>query len=61
MGIIDRVLRIVVGPALIAAALGLHGPAYQSVGLGLERHRADHNRADRLCPPPLYRAGHQDL
>lgn len=31
MGMIDRVLRIVVGLALIAAALGLYGPAYQSV------------------------------
>jgi len=31
MGTIDRVLRIVLGLALIGAALGLFGPAYQSV------------------------------
>ena len=31
IGTIDRVLRIVVGLGLIAAALGLFGPAYQSV------------------------------
>jgi hypothetical protein len=31
MGTIDRVLRIVFGLALIGAALGLFGPAYQSV------------------------------
>ena len=31
VGTIDRVLRIVVGLALIAAALGLFGPAYQTV------------------------------
>ncbi|KAB2920754.1 MAG: DUF2892 domain-containing protein [Hyphomicrobiaceae bacterium] len=31
VGMIDRILRIVVGLALIAAALGLYGPAYQSV------------------------------
>ena len=31
VGTIDRVLRIVIGLALIAAALGLYGPAYQSV------------------------------
>jgi hypothetical protein len=31
IGSIDRFLRIVVGLALIAAALGLFGPAYQSV------------------------------
>ena len=31
VGAIDRVLRIVVGLALIAAALGLFGPAYQTV------------------------------
>ncbi len=31
VGMIDRVLRIVVGLALIAAALGLYGPAYQTV------------------------------
>lgn len=31
MGTVDRVLRIVVGLALIGAALGVYGPAYQSV------------------------------
>jgi Protein of unknown function (DUF2892) len=31
VGTIDRVLRIVVGLALIAAALGLFGAAYQTV------------------------------
>jgi hypothetical protein len=31
VGGIDRVLRVVVGVTLIAAALGLFGPAYQSV------------------------------
>ncbi len=31
IGTIDRLLRSVVGLALIAAALGLFGPAYQSV------------------------------
>jgi hypothetical protein len=31
VGTIDRVLRIAVGLALIATALGLFGPAYQSV------------------------------
>ena len=31
VGIIDRVLRIVVGLALIGVALGLFGPAYQTV------------------------------
>jgi len=31
VGTIDRVLRIVVGLALIAAALGLFGSAYQTV------------------------------
>lgn len=31
MGTIDRVLRIVLGLALVGAALGLFGPAYQSV------------------------------
>ena len=31
VGMLDRVLRIVVGLALIAVALGLFGPAYQSV------------------------------
>jgi len=31
MGTIDRVLRIVLGLALIGAALGPFGPAYQSV------------------------------
>jgi len=31
VGSIDRILRVVVGIALIAAALGLFGPAYQSV------------------------------
>jgi hypothetical protein len=31
VGIVDRALRIVVGLALIAAALGLYGPAYQTV------------------------------
>jgi hypothetical protein len=31
MGTIDRLARIIVGLALIAAALGLFGPAYQSV------------------------------
>jgi hypothetical protein len=30
IGIIDRILRIIVGLALIAAALGLYGPAYQT-------------------------------
>jgi hypothetical protein len=30
-GTIDRVLRILVGLALIAAAVGLFGPAYQTV------------------------------
>lgn len=31
VGGVDRLLRIVVGLALIAAALGLFGPAYASV------------------------------
>ena len=31
VGTIDRVLRIVVGLALVAAAVGLLGPAYQTV------------------------------
>lgn len=31
VGLIDRVLRIVLGLALIAVALGLFGPAYQTV------------------------------
>lgn len=31
VGIVDRALRIVVGLALIAVALGLYGPAYQTV------------------------------
>lgn len=31
VGSIDRLLRIVVGLALIGAALGLYGPAYTSV------------------------------
>ena len=31
VGAIDRVLRIVLGLGLIAAALGLYGPAYQTV------------------------------
>lgn len=31
VGTINRVLRIVVGFALIATALGLFGPAYQTV------------------------------
>jgi hypothetical protein len=31
LGTIDRVLRIVVGLALLASALGLFGAAYQSV------------------------------
>lgn len=31
VGTIDRVLRIVVGLALIAVALGFFGPAYQTV------------------------------
>lgn len=31
VGGIDRILRIIVGLALIAAAYGLFGPAYQSV------------------------------
>jgi len=31
IGTIDRALRIIVGLALIAAALGLYGPAYTSV------------------------------
>ncbi len=30
-GIVDRVLRVTVGLVLIAAALGLFGPAYTSV------------------------------
>lgn len=30
-GIIDRALRVIVGLVLIAAALGLFGPAYTSV------------------------------
>jgi hypothetical protein len=30
-GTIDRIARIVIGLALIVAALGLFGPAYQSV------------------------------
>ena len=30
VGIIDRVLRIVVGLALIATAVGLFGPSYQT-------------------------------
>jgi hypothetical protein len=34
MGMIDRVLRIVVGLAMIAAALGLYGPAYSRSGPG---------------------------
>lgn len=31
VGLTDRVMRIVVGLALIAVALGLFGPAYQTV------------------------------
>jgi hypothetical protein len=31
VGTIDRVVRIVVGMALIAAVYGLYGPAYQTV------------------------------
>ena len=31
VGAIDRVLRIIVGLALIGTALGLYGPAYASV------------------------------
>lgn len=31
VGTIDRILRILVGLALIGAALGLYGPAYTSV------------------------------
>jgi hypothetical protein len=31
VGTIDRAARIVIGLSLIAAALGLFGPAYQSV------------------------------
>ena len=31
VGLVDRVLRVVVGLLLIAAALGLYGPAYTSV------------------------------
>jgi hypothetical protein len=31
VGMIDRIVRILAGLALIAAALGLFGPAYQSV------------------------------
>jgi hypothetical protein len=31
VGLIDRGLRMVAGLALIAAALGLYGPAYQSI------------------------------
>jgi hypothetical protein len=31
IGTIDRIARIVIGLALIAAALGLFGPAYQAV------------------------------
>ena len=31
IGTIDRVLRIAVGLALIATAVGIFGPAYQSV------------------------------
>jgi hypothetical protein len=31
IGTVDRLLRLVVGLALIAAALGLFGPGYQSV------------------------------
>jgi hypothetical protein len=31
VGLIDRVLRIVIGLAMIAAALGLFGPTYQTV------------------------------
>lgn len=30
IGTIDRALRIIVGVALIAAALGIYGPAYTS-------------------------------
>ena len=30
IGVIDRILRVAIGLALIAAALGLSGPAYQS-------------------------------
>jgi hypothetical protein len=30
-GIVDRALRVIVGLVLIAAALGLFGPAYTSV------------------------------
>ena len=31
VGIVDRALRIVVGLALLAAALGLFGPSYQTI------------------------------
>ncbi len=31
VGTFDRILRILVGLALVAAALGLFGPAYQTV------------------------------
>jgi hypothetical protein len=31
VGTFDRVLRVVVGLALIAAAFGLYGPAYQTI------------------------------
>ncbi len=31
VGTIDRILRVLVGLALIAAAVGLFGPAYQTV------------------------------
>ena len=31
VGTLDRVLRVIAGLALIAAALGLYGPAYTSV------------------------------
>ena len=30
IGVVDRILRVAIGLALIAAALGLSGPAYQS-------------------------------
>ena len=59
VGLIDRVLRIVLGLALIVVALRLFGPAYQSVwgwiGLDTPCHRGGQ------LVPCLRALGHQNL